>query len=106
MNKKIGIDARLWNETGVGRHIRNLVSYLQSLDTKNQYVLFVRSEDYEELKKNFGLKANWKIVKADIRWHSFAEQILFPYLLYKEHLDLIHFPYFSFVSNWEFRENT
>ena len=96
MNKKIGIDARLWNETGVGRYIRNLVSYLQSLDTKNQYVLFVRSEDYEELKKNFGLKANWKIVKADIRWHSFAEQILFPYLLYKEHLDLIHFPYFSF----------
>jgi hypothetical protein len=39
---KIGIDARLWNETGVGRYIRNLVKYLYELDSGNEYVLFVR----------------------------------------------------------------
>ena len=39
---RIGIDARLWEETGVGRYIRNLVWHLQDLDTENDYVLFVK----------------------------------------------------------------
>ena len=37
---KIGIDCRLWNETGVGRYTRNLVLELQNIDKKNEYVLF------------------------------------------------------------------
>ena len=40
---KIGIDARLWNETGVGRYIRNLVWELQKVDRTNEYVLFVKT---------------------------------------------------------------
>ena len=31
---KIGIDCRLWGETGIGRYIRNLVLNLQKLDIK------------------------------------------------------------------------
>ena len=46
---KIGIDCRLWNETGVGRYIRNLVEQLQVLDKKNEYVLFVLSKDREQI---------------------------------------------------------
>lgn len=88
----IGIDCRLWNQTGVGRYTRNLVENLSELDKKNQYVLFVRSEDKRELKlKNPKIK----IVIANIAWHSLEEQIDYLKILNKENLDLMHFPYFS-----------
>jgi glycosyltransferase involved in cell wall biosynthesis len=91
---RIGIDVRLWNETGVGRYTRNLIKYLQILDKENEYVLFVGSENYEDLKSQIK-NLKWKIVKTDIRWHSVEEQIKFPRILNKENLDLVHFPYFS-----------
>ncbi len=90
---KIGIDCRLWNETGVGRYIRNLVSNLAKLDTRNQYILFLRKGEYEIVPlpgKNFEKRL------ADIRWHSVKEQTQFAHLLQKEKLDLVHFPYFSY----------
>ena len=92
---RIGIDARLWSQTGVGRYIRNLVISLQKIDHKNNYVIFVRSEDQESIESTV-TNQNWKIVTADIRWHSLKEQYEFPKILNKENLDLVHFPYFSF----------
>lgn len=92
---RVGIDARLWAQTGVGRYIRNLVSNLQKIDDKNDYVLFARSQDQESIKSTVTNK-NWKIVTANIRWHSLKEQYEFPKILNKENLDLVHFPYFSF----------
>lgn len=93
---RIGIDARLWMESGVGRYIRNLVKNLLLIDKKNEYVLFVLSKDYEEIKAELLIKNDkWKIVKTDIKWHTLSEQLKFPSLLYKENLDLVHFPYFS-----------
>ncbi len=91
---RIGIDVRLWSETGVGRYIRNLVKKLQILDKNNQYVLFVRSQNYSDINSKIAA-TNFKLIKADIHWHSIAEQIIFPNLLNKENLDLMHFPYFS-----------
>lgn len=91
---KIGIDARLWNETGVGRYIRNLVNNLQRIDTQNEYVLFVRASDYENIKFQIS-NLKWKLVIADIRWHTIEEQRKFPKILKAENLDLMHFPYFS-----------
>ena len=91
---RIGIDARLWEQTGVGRYIRNLAANLQKIDKKNHYVLFVRSADLESVSKEVTNK-NWEIVETNIRWHSIAEQIKLPLLLNKEKLDLVHFPYFS-----------
>lgn len=93
---RIGIDCRLWSETGIGRYIRNLIKELQIVDVKNEYVMFVLSKDYENLKNQTSNLKNWKIVKADIRWHTLKEQLKFPKILNKENLDLVHFPYFSF----------
>jgi glycosyltransferase involved in cell wall biosynthesis len=105
---KIGIDARLWQESGVGRYIRNLVKNLKLIDRQNNYVLFVLPKDYKSVKLEIqsnqsrgkakqaaGAVKNWKIVKADIKWHTLDEQINFPKILEKEKLDLVHFPYFS-----------
>lgn len=101
----IGIDARLWNQTGVGRYIRNLVANLFKIDKKNTYVLFIKREDAKDIKSQIShlakdgesrwVNSNLKIIETDIKWHSIAEQTKFPKLLEKENLDLVHFPYFS-----------
>lgn len=90
----IGIDLRLWNQTGVGRYIRNLVLNLQKIDNKNNYVIFARSDDLKDIESKIK-NPNWKIVTANIRWHSLREQYELPKILNKENLDLVHFPYFS-----------
>src|SRR5258708_1802045 len=90
---KIGIDARLWSETGVGRYIRNLVKNLAEIDHKNQYILYLTENEFKTVElpgKNFEKRLTF------IRWHTLQEQLLFASLLYKDTLDLVHFPYFSF----------
>jgi len=91
---RIGIDCRLWNESGVGRYVRNLVEQLQIIDRENKYVLFVGRKDREEI-LNQVQNDNFSIVSADIRWHTLEEQLRFPAILNRENLDLVHFPYFS-----------
>ncbi|MCL4352863.1 glycosyltransferase, partial [Patescibacteria group bacterium] len=100
---KIGIDCRLWGESGVGRYTRNLVKELQLIDRINDYVLFVLSKDEENLKSQISNLKNklkiknlkLKIVKADIKWHALEEQMRLPQILNRENLDLMHFTYFS-----------
>ncbi len=87
----IGIDARFYNESGVGRYIRNLISNLQLLDKENQYVVFMLSKDLADFK----ISANFKAVAADFPWYGMAEQFKFPALLNKYNLDLMHFPHFN-----------
>lgn len=89
---KIGIDARLIGQTGVGRYTKNLIKNLAKIDKKNQYSLFLRQEEFNSFVlpgKNFEKKL------ADFRWHSLEEQIKFPKILERENLDIVHFPYFS-----------
>lgn len=89
---KIGIDARLWNESGVGRYLRNLVTELGELDKKNEYVLFFKKAEFTLVELP---SKNFKKVLADVHWHTLTEQIVLPRILQKENLDLMHFPYFS-----------
>ncbi len=95
----IGIDARLWDQGGVGRYIRNLVLNLLQLDENNEYILFVRSEDEDDIKNQiskFKIKnLKLKIIVANFRWHSVAEQVRLSRIIDKEKVDLMHFPYFS-----------
>jgi hypothetical protein len=89
---KIGIDARLINQTGVGRYTKNLIINLAKIDKKNQYILFLRQEEYNQ----YSLPGNnFQKILADFRWHGLEEQVKFPKILEKENLDLVHFPYFS-----------
>lgn len=90
--RRIGIDCRLWNETGVGRYIRNLVWELANIDKKNSYFLFFRKNEYDNVELP---GENFTKVLADIRWHTIDEQLKLPRILNKYDLDLVHFPYFS-----------
>ncbi len=87
---RIGIDARLINETGVGRYIRNLIGELTKIDTKNSYVVFVRNvADFEPP------NARWTRRIVNVPWHSVSEQLFMPAICAKEKLDLLHVPYFN-----------
>ncbi len=89
---RIGIDARLWTKTGVGRYIRNLIRCLalQEGSNNHQFFIFALSEDIPFIKN---LPANFKIVPADYYWHSVGEQFGFNALLNRYDLNLMHFTY-------------
>jgi glycosyltransferase involved in cell wall biosynthesis len=82
---KIGIDARFWSQTGVGRYIREIVGELAKLDTVNDYVVYVLEEDVAKV----SLPGNFKLVSTTIRWHSFGEQIVLPLLYLRERFDVL-----------------
>lgn len=90
---RIGIDVRLWNQTGVGRYIRNLVINLSKIDKKNSYFLFALPHDFEQIEKR--VSDNFKVIPTNIVWHGVKEQIEFPKILNSQKLDVMHFPYFS-----------
>lgn len=93
MRKKIGIDARLYFQTGVGTYLRNLLNNLEKIAPKdlefNIYFL-QRDADKMNFSKNF--------IKRPVTssWHTFGEQTRFLYDIYKDKIDLMHFTYFSF----------
>lgn len=88
---RIGIDARFYGQSGVGRYLRNLIVNLRKIDKKNEYFIFLLAKDY----KNFQETNNFKKVLADFKWYGFAEQFKYPGLLKKIKLDLMHFPHFN-----------
>lgn len=90
---KIGIDIRLWGvkHAGIGRYTEELVRNLQEIDKENEYVLFCRKADKEEIPERKG----WRKIVADIQHYSLKEQILLPGIFSKEKLDLLHVPHFN-----------
>ncbi|MDQ3098554.1 MAG: glycosyltransferase family 4 protein [bacterium] len=90
----IGIDARMYGESGNGRYLRNLLIQLRLTDHKNSYVIFCLQKDYDAMRLVLA-SDKWKLVVADFKWYTLSEQLKFPPLLYREHLDLVHFPHFN-----------
>ena len=87
---RIGIDCRMWNTT-TGRYVREIVNQIVKLDSENEYVLFFLDKDFD----NVNFPKNFKKVRADITWHSFAEQLVLPFIFLREKLDLLHIPHFN-----------
>lgn len=94
VSKIIGIDARFYGpETkGLGRYVERLIEYLEKVDNTNQYLIFLRKENWDQYNP---ANKNFKKVLADFRWYSLSEQILMPYLIWKYKIDLMHFPHFN-----------
>jgi glycosyltransferase involved in cell wall biosynthesis len=89
---RIGIDARLIQESGVGRYIRNLIRELSVIDTTNRYIVFLTQEGFDSFQIP---NDRWAKRLADVRWHSLKEQLVMPMLFMREHLDVLHVPYFN-----------
>jgi len=97
---KIVIDARMYGleHAGIGRYVMNLVSQLEKLDEKNEYIILLRKKYYQKLKfKN----KRFKKVLVEIPHYSFKEQIFLPGILKKIKPDLTHFPHFNVPIFWQ-----
>ncbi|PIT95347.1 hypothetical protein COT96_01495, partial [Candidatus Falkowbacteria bacterium CG10_big_fil_rev_8_21_14_0_10_38_22] len=92
--KHIGIDARFYGPIGkgLGRYTQEIVDNIIKLDQANHYVIFLRQENYNDF---VGTDKRIKKVLADIEWYGLKEQLIFPWLIWRERLDLMHFPHFN-----------
>ena len=101
MNKiRIAIDGRMYQQSGIGRYIRNLLTHLQVLDKENEYFILHQKEDYEKLV----YQSNFHKVLADFGWYGIKEQVKLPGILKSLKVDLVHFPHFNapFFYNGKF----
>ncbi|MFH1938298.1 MAG: glycosyltransferase family 1 protein [Patescibacteria group bacterium] len=92
--KRIGIDARLYGpkQTGPGRYVQKLIQNLEKIDLDNQYIVFLRKENWNEYQPK---NKNFKKVLADCHWYTLKEQILMPFKIRQAKVDLMHFPHFN-----------
>jgi glycosyltransferase involved in cell wall biosynthesis len=94
MSKIIGIDARLYgpHAKGLGRYVQELVDGVLRQDQENEYVIFLAPINF----KDFILpRAGVRKVLCRSRWYTLAEQVELPYLIARNHIDLMHFPHFN-----------
>lgn len=97
MDKKvyrIGIDARFYGPLGkgLGRYTQEVVDNILKIDSLNHYVIFLGKENFDELVIK---QPNVEKVLADVSWYGLAEQVLMPVIIWKQKLDLMHFPHFN-----------
>lgn len=92
--RRIGIDARFYGPLGkgLGRYTQEIVDNIVKIDPLNQYVVFLRKENFNEFAAD---GARVKKVLADVRWYTLAEQFIMPWLIGRQRLDLMHFPHFN-----------
>lgn len=92
--KRIGIDARLYFQTGVGTYLRNLLHFLPEVAPEDvEFYVYVLPEDASKITfkdKRFILR------EADAKWHSLSEQTTFYRVITQDDIDLMHFTYFSY----------
>lgn len=92
--KKIGIDARLYSQTGVGTYLKNLIHYLdKNHESGDKFYIYLMDEDYDRI--SF-VSSNLIKRRANFRWHTLGEQIGFLHTIISDSLDLMHFTYFSY----------
>lgn len=91
---RIGIDARFYGPfgKGLGRYTQKLVDYLAKIDQANDYVIFIKKENWDDFNTT---NSKFTKVLADYRWYTLSEQINMPLVIKKAKIDLMHFPHFN-----------
>lgn len=90
---RIGIDTTsiCRTITGIEYYTLNLVKNILKIDTKNKYIIFFRKDIHPDLKQ---FESKEKFLICPINNQIFCEQIWLPYIIWKEKIDLMHFPAF------------
>lgn len=89
---RIGIDARLYSQTGVGRYIRNLLGELAKINKRDEFYIYLNNPEYGDFREP---SSKWHKVLLNMKWHSIQEQIFIPIKFMQDKLDVAHFPYFN-----------
>lgn len=84
---RIVIDARIINSS-TGRYVERLLTHLQDIDEKNEYIVLVPKKDlgFWQPKND-----NFHVQEANFANYSLGEQLSFALLLYCLKADLVHF---------------
>ncbi len=97
--RRIGFDARFYGPLGkgLGRYVQEIIDNIIAIDENCQYefVIFLSKENYDEFFPHTFKNRHVKKVLADVSWYGLKEQLVFPFIIAKEKLDLIHFPHFN-----------
>ncbi|MDD4332767.1 MAG: glycosyltransferase family 1 protein [Patescibacteria group bacterium] len=93
-NNVIGIDARFYGPVGkgLGRYTQEIVDRVIRKDTENDYVIFLYKDNYDSFVVP---RQGVKKVLANARWYTLKEQIMLPFLIWREHVSLMHFTHFN-----------
>lgn len=93
---RIGIDARFYGPRtgggGLGRYVAELVTHLEAIDSSNEYVLFLRKENFHECQVQ---RPNFTKRLVDIPWYSLAEQREMPREIAQAGVQMMHFPHWN-----------
>jgi glycosyltransferase involved in cell wall biosynthesis len=100
---KIGIDARFYGPVGkgLGRYTQEVVDNIikitaaetaDSGEAEFFYVIFLSPDNFDEFT---AVAPNIKKVKLSCAWYGWKEQLVFPWAIWRENLDLVHFPHFN-----------
>ncbi len=94
---KIGIDGRFFGpeNKGLGRYTERLLQNLEKIDEDKdrRYYVFLTAIGYDLYQpKN---SAKFRKILVDCHWYTWKEQIVFPLILKKYKLDLMHFCHFN-----------
>lgn len=101
---KIGIDARFYGgeqSKGLGRYTQKLIEEIAAHDDTNEYVIFLQRDAFEKWqhrnqeRSQERNKKNITPVLAPYHWYTLSEQLFMPWIIWKEHVDLMHFPHFN-----------
>lgn len=90
----IGIDARFYGPIGkgLGRYTKEIVDRVVAMDQVNRYVIFLVQENFKEFSTS---NPRVKKVLTPVRWYTWREQIFLPFLIWREKIDLMHWPHFN-----------
>ncbi|MBF8280968.1 MAG: glycosyl transferase family 1 [Candidatus Magasanikbacteria bacterium] len=95
---RLGLDARMYGPAGgIPRYIQQLIAELEILDTENEYVIFLRQENWHDWEPK---NPRWRKVLANARWYTLKEQFIMPRLIRKAQIDLMHFPHWNIPFFW------
>lgn len=95
---RIGIDARFYGPVGkgLGRYtqevVDNIIKIASAGGASFDFVIFLSPDNFDEF---VCAQANVKKVCLKIKWYSWQEQILMPFYIWREKIDLMHFPHFN-----------
>ena len=90
---RIGIDIRMWDETGIGTYIRHLIRELILISSEHDFYIFGLSKDLECVSGY--LPENWSFVPCDVNWYGVKEQLQAPVIFSLKKLDVLHVPHFN-----------
>jgi len=93
-SKRIGVDARFYGPVGkgLGRYTKEALDRILISDPENEYVVFLSPENFDGFRTE---NPRVKKILVRARWYGFNEQLLMPFLIWKEKIDLVHFPHFN-----------